>query len=136
MATVNRQMPVCLGYDIGELVICPFSFATNGALDPAAASNKGDILSSVVHTATGKYTCTISAIGFEIVAVTADSQNVGDATDMSCQVGVITRNSDGTGTIVVKTKAGATNTDFAADANTRVNVVVYLLRKSVKRHRS
>ena len=133
MAGIAKNLGVALGYDIGELVLCPCSFATNNTSDPVASSIRGDILSSVVRNTAGKYTLTLVDMGYEIVAAIPTVSTVGDSTDLYAQVGVTTRSAK---TVVVKLKTAGTNTDLAADADNRVSLILFLRRTSASRKRT
>lgn len=109
----------------GGLTLYALRFFPNTAADPSVEDVDG-IVSSVVHSATGKYTVTLDESPRDIVAVLCSMSVVGDSTQATAQGGV-----EGSGTVIVKTKAGATNTDFAADADTHVDVLI-LARDSLK----
>lgn len=96
-------------------------FYPDTAEDPAY-DDDGGVVASIVHTATGKYTLTLRDFPHRILAVVPSITVVGDATDATAQGGVEVPTS---GTVVVKTKAGGTNTDFAANANTHVDVLIF-----------
>jgi hypothetical protein len=96
-------------------------FFPNTAADPAYTDD-GGVVSSIVHTDTGKYTITLRDLPYRILAVVPTISVVGDATDATAQGGV---ESTTAGTIVVKTKTGSANADFAADASTHVDVLIY-----------
>lgn len=95
-------------------------FYPNTDANPAY-DDDGGVVDSIVHSATGKYTITLKDFPHRVLAVVPSMSVVGDATDATAQGGVEVSTS---GTIVVKTKAGATNTDFAANANTHVDVLI------------
>lgn len=103
----------------GGLVLMPIRFYPDTANDPTTIEDPGNIVSAIAHTATGKYTITLNETPFDVVNVLCSMTVVGDSTDATAQGGV-----ESGATVVVKTKAGATNTDFAADANTHVDVLL------------
>jgi len=110
----------------GGLVLLPIRFYPDTANDPTGIEDPGNIVSGIVHTATGKYTITLNETPYNIVSVYPSISVVGDSTDATAQGGV-----ESGATIVVKTKAGATNTDFAADADTHVDVLVLVKENDV-----
>lgn len=102
----------------GGLSLAFIRFYPDTANDPPI-EDPGGIVSGIVHTATGKYTITLKETPFNVVAAFASMAVVGDATDATAQGGV-----ESGATVVVKTKAGGTNTDFAADDDTHVDVLL------------
>ena len=109
----------------GGLFVDTIRFFPDTAADPAF-EDTGGIVSSIAHTATGKYTITFRKPIFDIKCACVSMAVVGDATDATAQGGVETST-----TMVVKTKAGGTNTNFAADANTHVDIVLVTKRNAV-----
>lgn len=104
----------------GGLVFATIRFFPDTASDPAV-EDPGGIVSTIVHTATGKYTITLKEAPFNIVACVASIAVVGDSTNAYAQGGV-----ESGATIIVKTKADGTNTDFAEDDDTHVDVILVL----------
>lgn len=112
----------------GNLVVLPVRFYPDTANNPSTIVDPGNIVASIVHSADGKYTITFNETFAEIVNVVCSMSVVGDSTDATAQGGV---EDEAAGTVVVKTKAGATNTDFAADANTHVNLLLTIREVAV-----
>ena len=96
-------------------------FYPDTANDPSTVEDPGGLVSSVVHTATGKYSITLKDPPYNILGVFCSMSVVGDATDATAQGGV-----ESGAVVVVKTKAGSSNTNFAADADTHVDVLLLL----------
>ncbi len=114
--TNNAYHLRCMG---GGVFVCFGRFYPDTANDPTGLRSTGSFVSAVEHTATGKYTLTLRDTPYQLLAVIPSISVVGDATDATAQGGV----EDGN-TIVIKTKAGGTNTDFAADDDTHVDFMI------------
>jgi hypothetical protein len=111
-----------------------FSFAPNGSSDPVAASNKGMLLSSVVHTSTGTWTATLNCGGVkDIIAVFAFPQiNSAANVDTSLQGGATINTGGSAITVVIRNNPGGSVADIAADASNRINVELVLQKGAVK----
>lgn len=103
----------------GSVVMVPLKISPNGTGTPTIADNGG--YATVARSDTGKFTITLLARHYSIVAATFGLSVVGDSTDLYPQGGVQTAT-----TVVVKLKTGTANTDIAADADTHLDVVLWL----------
>lgn len=95
------------------------SFAPNGSSAVDAASRKGPGW-SVAFTATGKFTITFTDKWNDLVAFTCGVEMSADNVDLYAQGGAYSASAK---TKVVKLKTGATNTNLAADADSRVHFI-------------
>lgn len=124
---LNRKLSVIESLDEG-FVILPFQFVINGTTDPLAANTKGDIVGTVTRSAAGKFLVPLKNRPPRIFAVHAEAQGVPDGDDFTTRCDWTTT----PGTVIVKTKTGAVNTD---PPDTTV-VGGYLVCKKTKRKRS
>ena len=132
MAGLPRGLPAAEGYDIGGCVLLSCSFDTNTT--PDSTTYKGDILSSVSYTATGKYTVTFRDLGYDVLFVGAHLQHVDGSVDCWAQAGPVT-NTATTKTCEIRTFDSTALTAITQNASTRINLFLVCTRTSVKRRR-
>ncbi len=125
-ATISRQLAPALGYDIGELVICPCSFVPNSTDTPTTLT--GDILNSVAYVTTGQWVVTLRDVGYEIVAAVAGAKK-NSPTDVTANIGDIDTSAM---TIEVNGFSGGS----ASNTIDRIDLILCLRRKSVARRRA
>ena len=105
-----------------QIKIISGSFAPAGTGTPTAASGKGY---SVAWSSTGSYTVTLEDSFPSCVCAIAKLQ-LASADDKFCQLGAIDVKTNKTVVINVWDKDDAVVADVSADANNRVNFVLYL----------
>lgn len=104
-----------------NVVMLALSFAPNTDTTPAAASNKG-VGFSVAYTTTGTWTITLSERYYHLLSAQATLQ-LASAADQELQIGAVDLAAK---TIVVRCVSGGSASQVAANANNRVNVILYL----------
>lgn len=133
--------PAMTGYDIGEVVCLPFSFALNGNSNPSTTPGtglRGEALATVTYSA-GTYTVTLNTMGYELLSAVATLQIGSSATvDMYPQLGAIDNTTDPSApTMVIQLKTVGTNTQPpAANANNWCHCALFIRKRSVTRRRS
>ena len=117
---VPRTWPLYSSVVKGDLAC--FSFYTNGSSDPSNTTALGKQVGTVARTSAGKFTLTLTnrfpaIVGvFPAVGTAADDVDLYPQADLSGYAA--------SGTIIVKLKTGATNTDLAAGTNNMVSLLV------------
>lgn len=89
------------------VVAIPFGFTINGTTTPDGL--KGDSLASVARSEAGEFLCTLTGEPVDCFGGFAQVSNTADDVDMYCTIDFSTV--DTTGTFVVRTMTGATQTD-------------------------
>lgn len=115
----------CLNRDI---VVMAGSFAPNGSSAVSAASNKG-FGWSVARSGAGTFTITLQDSYQYLLAAQANLQ-LASADDKMCVIGSSDVASAKTVVIFVQDVSDNSATDVAADANNRINFVLYLANSS------
>ena len=91
---------------------------------PTLAANQSRGVASVARSAAGRFLLTLDDPHHHLVAAIATTQ-LATAADMQAQIGTISNlGSSSATTVVVRTIAGATETDIAANANNSVSVLL------------
>lgn len=92
--------------------LVPYSFQINGTSNPTVV--QGDIIRgrAVTRVSAGKFTFQVTDGCTQVVGGTAPSVSGGDAEDIYAQADYASATSNG-GTVTIRTKTGATNTDPA-----------------------
>lgn len=101
-------------------VLVPFSFAPDTAANPAAGTQKGQGVTSVVHTGTGLFTLTLDDTWGQLDSFTTTLQ-LATAADQFAQGGTYVAASK-TLVIAVWDISGNAVADVAKNANNRINV--------------
>lgn len=110
--------------------IIPFAFAPNGTSDPGISGEGcAGLVKSIVHTATGVFTITLSH-RFKAIKYADAAIGMGTHADLKPQWGACNVDVDGGGTLVLNILAVNTLTDIAA-ATGNIIYVLLVLRNSV-----
>lgn len=99
------------------------------ALTVAAGTlhDPGGVMTNVVQTADGVFTCTMADPAYRIVFVSPEVQLSAHTVDLEAQVGDITLPTNGSpASFVVRLHTGTTNTTMASNTNNSVMVHVHI----------
>ena len=126
----NRTFSPPAGNYTTGVVRLDFSFTANGASDPATTTFRGEGVASVVHSATGKYTVTLSD-GFRyVISAMATLEDTGSGDGAAATVGTISNegSSSAISLLVFTNAADGTKTDYSSR---RVSLQLALKNSSV-----
>lgn len=121
MASLSRILDTVTSPDKGTVLVC-VSFLANGTSAPSSSSFKGDLLSSVAWSATGKWTLTLTDGAYDILGVKASVQIGGTDADYTAYAGAVSLSSK---TVVAYVRSGGS----ASNANTDDRICVWLALK-------
>lgn len=121
-------------YGKGLLVVAG-SFAPNSTSDPAAASNKGSLVSTVTRAAAGRWTVTLKIPVKSVIAMVPGRREVANNVKSDVEFGTVSN--EGTNTalsFIIRNLVDGTETDPAGspDANIRISFILVCQIGAVK----